>query len=59
MDRALRCCGCTGFVKQALAIYDMEKTVTRRPTLSWFLLHASVRPGALALALFARSDGSA
>ena len=30
-------------VKQSLAIYDMDKTVTRRPTFGAFLLHASLR----------------
>jgi HAD superfamily hydrolase (TIGR01490 family) len=30
-------------MKQALAIYDMDRTVTRRPTYTPFLLHAAVR----------------
>ena len=30
-------------MKQALAIYDMDKTVTRRPTYGLFLLHACLR----------------
>jgi HAD superfamily phosphoserine phosphatase-like hydrolase len=30
-------------VKQALAIYDMDKTVTRRPTFGMFLFHACLR----------------
>ncbi len=30
-------------MKQALAIYDMDKTVTRRPTYGQFLFHASLR----------------
>jgi len=30
-------------MKQALAIYDMDKTVTRRPTFGLFLLHACLR----------------
>ncbi|HET9427395.1 MAG TPA: HAD-IB family phosphatase [Allosphingosinicella sp.] len=30
-------------MKQALAIYDMDKTVTRRPTFGPFLIHASRR----------------
>ena len=30
-------------MKQALAIYDMDKTVTRRPTFGMFLFHAALR----------------
>ena len=30
-------------MKQSLAIYDMDKTVTRRPTFGLFLFHAGVR----------------
>ena len=30
-------------MKQALAIYDMDKTVTRKPTFGLFLFHAALR----------------
>jgi len=33
----------SGAMKQALAIYDMDRTVTRRPTYAAFLVHAALR----------------
>ncbi len=38
-------------MKSALAIYDMDKTITRRATFTPFLIHASLRLGPWRLAL--------
>jgi HAD superfamily phosphoserine phosphatase-like hydrolase len=42
-------------MKRALAIYDMDKTITRRPTYTPFLIHAALRlsPWRMLLAPFA------
>jgi HAD superfamily phosphoserine phosphatase-like hydrolase len=39
-------------MKAALAIYDMDRTITRRPTYTPFLIHAAVRLAPWRLALF-------
>jgi HAD superfamily phosphoserine phosphatase-like hydrolase len=41
--QAPRFCDCWLAVTQAIAIYDMDKTVTRRPTYGLFLIHAALR----------------
>lgn len=44
-------CACRSAMKSALAIYDMDKTITRRATFTPFLIHASIRLGPWRLAL--------
>ena len=39
----LRTCACPGSVKRQLAIYDMDRTITRRATYTPFLIHACTR----------------
>ncbi|MEA3015423.1 MAG: hypothetical protein QOI38_145 [Sphingomonadales bacterium] len=41
--QGLRSCACPGSVKRQLAIYDMDRTITRRATYTPFLVHACAR----------------
>ena len=41
--QGLGSCACASFVKAQLAIYDMDRTVTRRATYTPFLIHACVK----------------
>lgn len=57
----LRSCACQSSVKSQLAIYDMDRTITRRATYTPFLIHAALRlaPWRLALAPLAALTGLA
>src|SRR3546814_17033549 len=41
--QALCSCACAGSMKAALAIYDMDRTITRWATYTPFLIHAASR----------------
>jgi HAD superfamily hydrolase (TIGR01490 family) len=43
VDKVLRSVLATGSMQARLAIYDMDRTITRRPTYTPFLLHAALR----------------
>ena len=45
-------------MKARLAIYDMDRTITRRATYTPFLIHAATAAGALAAGAAARRPAS-